>query len=73
MKRNEAARRAESGTGLRQAMAPAERGIILDALHAHAWNRQDTSDALGINRTTLYKKMKRYEISYEAEMAKALA
>ena len=72
LKRDEAARRAESGTGLRQAMAPAEREIILDALHAHAWNRQDTSDALGINRTTLYKKMKRFGISYEAEMAKAL-
>ena len=72
LKRDEAARRAESGTGLRQAMAPAEREIILDALHAHAWNRQDTSDALGINRTTLYKKMKRYGISYESEMAKAL-
>ena len=75
LKRDDPAGRPAAGAagGLRQAMAPAEREILLDALHAHAWNRQDTSDALGINRTTLYKKMKRYGISYESEMAKALA
>ena len=59
--------------GLKKAMAPAERDIILEALHANGWNRQDTSATLGINRTTLYKKMKRYGISYEAEMARQLA
>ena len=57
--------------GLKKAMAPAERDIILEALHANGWNRQDTSATLGINRTTLYKKMKRFKISYEAEMARA--
>ena len=75
LKRDDPARRphAAAAGGLRQAMAPAERDIILEALHANGWNRQDTSRTLGINRTTLYKKMKRFDISYEGEMAKALA
>ena len=33
--------------------------IILETLQANNWNRNATSQALGINRTTLYKKMKR--------------
>jgi DNA-binding NtrC family response regulator len=45
--------------GLKQAMTTPERQIILDVLEAHHWNRQATAEALGINRTTLYKKMKR--------------
>jgi len=45
--------------GLKQAMATPERQIILEVLEAHHWNRQATAEALGINRTTLYKKMKR--------------
>jgi hypothetical protein len=32
---------------------------VLDVLELHNWNRNATADALGINRTTLYKKMKR--------------
>jgi transcriptional regulator with PAS, ATPase and Fis domain len=44
---------------LKQAMSDPERQIILDVLEAHNWNRQLTADALGLNRTTLYKKMKR--------------
>lgn len=44
---------------LKQALCLPERQIILDALEAHHWNRQATAAALGINRTTLYKKMKR--------------
>ena len=75
LKRDDPARRphAAAAGGLKQAMAPAERDIILEALHANGWNRQETSATLGINRTTLYKKMKRYEISYEGEMARQLA
>jgi transcriptional regulator with PAS, ATPase and Fis domain len=45
--------------GLKQAMAVPERQIILDVLEANRWNRMATAEALGINRTTLYKKMKR--------------
>jgi DNA-binding NtrC family response regulator len=47
------------GRTLKEAMAGPERQIILDALRSHRWNRHATADALGINRTTLYKKMKR--------------
>ncbi len=48
--------------GLKQAMATPERQIILEVLEANHWNRQATAEALGINRTTLYKKMKRLGI-----------
>lgn len=44
---------------LKQALEGPERQIILDTLQSNDWNRQDTAEALGINRTTLYKKMKR--------------
>ena len=43
---------------LEEAMREPEREILLRALRANGWNRQKTSDQLGINRTTLYKKMK---------------
>lgn len=46
-------------THLRGALAEPERQIILKALHEHHWNRSATAEKLGINRTTLYKKMKR--------------
>jgi DNA-binding NtrC family response regulator len=44
---------------LKEALEEPERQIILEVLEAHAWNRNATADALGVNRTTLYKKMKR--------------
>jgi transcriptional regulator with PAS, ATPase and Fis domain len=48
-----------SGKSLREALEGPERQIILKSLKAHQWNRAATADALDINRTTLYKKMKR--------------
>jgi transcriptional regulator of acetoin/glycerol metabolism len=51
---------------LKKAVAEPEKNIIRQALEAHKWNRQETSQALGINRTTLFKKMKRYGL-YAAE------
>ncbi|MFH0983098.1 MAG: sigma-54 dependent transcriptional regulator [Planctomycetota bacterium] len=45
---------------LKQALEGPEKAIIEHALRANNWNRQLTADALQINRTTLYKKMKRY-------------
>lgn len=45
--------------GLKKAMSTPERQIILQVLESNRWNRQLTAQALGINRTTLYKKMKR--------------
>ncbi len=44
---------------LKEALEGPERQIILDVLRSNNWNRNATADSLGINRTTLYKKMKR--------------
>ncbi|SFJ68732.1 sigma-54-dependent transcriptional regulator [Planctomicrobium piriforme] len=54
--------------GLKSALADPERQIIIDALEQQGWNRQETARVLGINRTTLYKKMKKYDISYEKQV-----
>jgi transcriptional regulator with PAS, ATPase and Fis domain len=54
---------------LKQAMANPERQIILDVLQGNGWNRQATAAALGINRTTLYKKMKRLGIEEPRPLA----
>jgi DNA-binding NtrC family response regulator len=48
-----------NGKTLREALEGPERQIILQALKSHNWNRAATADSLDINRTTLYKKMKR--------------
>jgi DNA-binding NtrC family response regulator len=45
---------------LRKAIEAPEKQILLAALKANQWNRQLTAEQLDINRTTLYKKMKRY-------------
>ncbi len=50
---------------LRQALEVPEKRIIEAALRANGWNRQLTAQRLGINRTTLYKKMKRYGLEAE--------
>jgi DNA-binding NtrC family response regulator len=47
------------GRTLKASLEGPERQIILEALEAHHWNRNATAETLGINRTTLYKKMKR--------------
>ena len=44
---------------LKEALEGPERQIIREVLESNDWNRNATADALGINRTTLYKKMKR--------------
>ncbi len=45
---------------LKEARIEPEKKLILQTLEANHWNRQKTAQALGINRTTLYKKIKRY-------------
>jgi len=50
---------------LKLALEEPERRIIEAALRANAWNRQLTAEQLGINRTTLYKKMKHYGLDPE--------
>ncbi len=57
-----------NGGSLKSALANPERQIIIEALESNGWNRQDTAKLLGINRTTLYKKMKKYEISFEKQV-----
>jgi DNA-binding NtrC family response regulator len=44
---------------IKQALAAPERQLILDALAQSGWRRDAAARALGINRTTLYKKLKR--------------
>ena len=57
-----------TGAGsLKAALVAPERQIILEALESNGWNRQKTARNLGINRTTLYKKMKKYGIEFEKQ------
>ncbi len=58
----------QNNTPLKAALANPERQILLDALEGHGWNRQSTARALGINRTTLYKKMKKFAIDFDKQM-----
>ena len=57
-----------TGGNLKSALASPERQIIIEALESNGWNRQNTAKMLGINRTTLYKKMKKFEISFEQQV-----
>ena len=50
---------------LKRALEEPERQVIEAALRANGWNRQLTADVLEINRTTLYKKMKRYGLDVD--------
>ena len=68
MRREEAKVDAKLGGGsLKNALANPEKQLIIEALEANGWNRQNTARALGINRTTLYKKMKKLGIEYETQ------
>jgi len=50
---------------LKEALEEPEKQIIIQALRALNWNRQETARVLDINRTTLYKKMKKYGLLIE--------
>jgi DNA-binding NtrC family response regulator len=50
----------ENNYTLKDALKEPERDLILNALESVDWNRNDAAKALGINRTTLYKKMVKY-------------
>ena len=58
---------AYDGRPLKEALEEPETRIIEGALRANHWNRQRTAQVLGINRTTLYKKMKRYGLDRRPE------
>ncbi len=51
---------------LADALQEPERRIILAALQANDWNRQETAKQLDINRSTLYKKIKQYHLDEPA-------
>lgn len=51
---------------LTDALREPERQILLAALEANGWNRQETARQLDINRTTLYKKIKQYRLDEPA-------
>jgi DNA-binding NtrC family response regulator/tetratricopeptide (TPR) repeat protein len=40
-----------------------ERRLILRALESHDWNRMQTADAIGVPRTTLLAKLKRFNVA----------
>jgi transcriptional regulator of acetoin/glycerol metabolism len=46
-------------TSLKTSMTHPERRLIIEALERSNWRRDAAARALGINRTTLYKKLKR--------------
>ena len=51
---------AEDNQKLKDALKNPEKDLIVQALNAVEWNRNEAAKTLGINRTTLYKKMLRY-------------
>ena len=53
------------GKHLKKIMEQPEKDLILSILNDSNWNRNKAAQALGINRTTLYNKMKKYEIPFE--------
>jgi two-component system response regulator HydG len=56
-----------SAMPLAVALEVPERKIIEAALKRNAWNRQLTAAELDINRTTLYKKMRKYQLDIGEE------
>ncbi|MEW6074739.1 MAG: sigma-54 dependent transcriptional regulator [Candidatus Omnitrophota bacterium] len=61
---NAAAPSCDDGNGngfkLKDALKEPERDLLVKALNSVNWNRNEAAGVLGINRTTLYKKMVRY-------------
>ena len=51
--------RVARGSSTQESLRP-EVQRLLDVLHAHGWNRDATAKALGISRSTLWRRMKEY-------------
>ena len=47
---------------LRDIIAEVEKQVIMKSLNDNNWNRQETANALGLNRRSLYAKMKEYDL-----------
>jgi DNA-binding NtrC family response regulator len=61
-----AAAASATATPLKQALVLPERQLIVAALEQAGWRRDVAARALGINRTTLYKKLKRLKMDLAA-------
>jgi len=48
---------------LEAALDQAEKNILLQTLESRSWNRQLSARALGISRTTLFNKMRRFQLT----------
>ena len=57
--------KAEDGKSLKQVLEEPEKDLIISVLKESNWNRNRAAALLGINRTTLYNKMKKYSISFD--------
>jgi transcriptional regulator with PAS, ATPase and Fis domain len=54
----------ENSRTFEKEMGYSEKTLILDTLRKYNWNKGKTASALDINRTTLWRKMKKYDISH---------
>jgi PAS domain S-box-containing protein len=54
----------EIALNLDQEIESSEKNVIRTMLKKYHWNRAKTARALNINRTTLWRKMKKYDISF---------
>jgi DNA-binding NtrC family response regulator len=52
---------------LKEALEEPERRLIIEALKAFNWSRHQTAQVLNINRSTLYKKLKKYRLWVDPE------
>ena len=64
---DEAPRPIDSARRLSEQMRDPERAALIAALEHHAWNRSKAAKALGIDRTTLYRKMRDFGIGRYGE------
>ena len=53
-----------NGQSLKKVLEQPEKNMILSVLEECNWNRNRAAAVLGINRTTLYNKMKKFDISF---------
>ncbi len=61
-----------SSCKLKSALEEPEKDLLIKALEAMNWNRNETAKSLGINRTTLYKKMLRFGLLKNNEKHKLI-
>lgn len=57
----------EAFTSLKHVLQEPEKGHILRVLKEVGWNKKKAADKLGVNRTTLYNKLRKYNITVESE------